>query len=110
MTESEKKLKIEELSKSPAFLEAMKAAESKADIQRVFQENGLELSREEVDAFVVLSEKELSDELDIQELENVAGGVDPLTVLTWAWKGTKAIAKYCWRAGKKFYDWESKWY
>ena len=108
MTENEKKLKIEELGHSETFLNAMKTAESKADVKKIFMENGLELSREEVDGFVAISEKELSDELDAQDLEAVAGGVAPLTVLTWAWKGSKAIAKYCWRAGKKFFDWESK--
>ncbi len=110
MTETEKRIKMEELAESASFLNAMKDAESKLDIQRIFHENGLDLSREEVDAFVAISEKELSDELNVNELESVAGGVAPLTVLSWAWKGTKAIAKHCWNAGKKFYDWTSKWY
>lgn len=109
MTENEKKLKMEELAEAASFLEAMKDAESKEDLQRIFRENGLDLSKEEIDAFAVISEKELADELGVDELESVAGGVDPLTVLTWAYKGTKAIAKYCWKAGKKFYDWQSKW-
>lgn len=93
MTENEKKIKLEELAESASFLNAMKDAESKQDIQRIFHENGLDLSGEEVDAFVAICEKEQSDELDVEDLDTVAGGVSGLTGLSLAWMGAKTLAK-----------------
>ena len=112
MTEAEKQKKLEVLSNDPAFLEAMKNVAGKDDIKKVFSEYGLDLTKEEVDAFVFLAEKEISGELSDAELENVAGGAkdyDAMDVFGWAWKGTKAIAKWCWKAGRSFANWEASW-
>ena len=109
MNVTEKQERIEALSKDAAFLEEMKGAAGKDDIQKIFAKYGLDLNREEVDAFVTLAERELSGELSDTDLENVAGGAGfgPDKVFEWAWKGTKAIAKWCWNAGRKFANWEA---
>ena len=110
MTDTEKREKLEALSDNEAFLEAMKAAEGKEAVQKVFAEHGLDLTREEVDAFVLLAERELSGELSEEDLESIAGGASGVKaekVFEWAWKATKAIAKWCWNAGRKFANWEA---
>jgi len=106
-----KETMINKLVEDGDFLEAMKKAESKDDIKAVFSQFGLELSNEEIDGFTKMIEKDLAgEELGDEELETVSGGVSRLQVLTWMYKGAKAVAKICFKAGQKFADWERKLY
>lgn len=106
---NDKQVKFDALVENESFLEAMKAAEGKDDIKRIFSEFGLDLSKDEINAFTAMTERALSEELTADDLESVAGGaidIDPFKVFEWAWKGTKKIAKKCWNAGRKFANWE----
>lgn len=98
----------EALHENPEFVAQMKAADSKEDIQKVFANFGFDFSKEEIDAFVAMvSQMDSEDELTVGDLDNVAGGagVEAITILKWAWTGTKAIAKTCWNAGKAVANW-----
>lgn len=106
----EKLNKIEALANDEKFIDQMKKASSKEDLQRVFAEFGVDLTREEIDAIAEAIEKMMSDELNENDLENAAGGVSALAILGWAWKGAKAIAKPCFKAGVRFTNWLSKYY
>ena len=109
MTNIEKEALLEQLAENQMFIDAFSAVESKADLQKVFMNFGLEMSREEIDAFVVMANQAVSDELNENDLDDVSGGaVDALTVLSWGWKGIKAVAKTAWNAGKALANWESK--
>lgn len=105
----DRKEKIEMLATDEAFLIAMRNAKSKDDIQKIFEAHGLPMTKDEVDAFTVMVKHSTSEELNCDQLEQVAaGGVGAATVFSWAWKGTKAIAKACWDFGKNFANWEQK--
>ncbi len=108
MTDVQKEEKINQLIENGLFLQAMKEAKSKEDLQEIFKKFGLAMSRDDIDEFVLLAEKSL-DEFCEEDLETVAGGsgVGAVTVFYWAWKATKAIAKKCWNAGKRFANWEA---
>ena len=107
MTNNEKAVLLEKLSENQEFLQAFSAVQSKDELQKVFNNFGLEMTREEIDAFVHMIGNSGSDELNVDDLESVSGGVDALTVLGWAWKGIKAVSKTAWNAGKKLANWES---
>lgn len=110
MNDEKKAQLLEELSENSEFLAEMQGITSKQGIQDLFSRYGLELSHEEVDAFVETTYAAL-DELDESKLEQVAGGiaweVGAATVFWWAIKGTAKIAKKCWNAGRKFANWEA---
>ena len=92
------------------FLEKFQKTESKDDLQKLFKEYGLDLSREEIDEFVAEFEKvstSTSGELDEASLEAVAGGAITIGKLAkWCWGAMKAG----WNAGKKFWEWEQSLY
>lgn len=108
MTIEEKTVVLERLSTNNDFLQAITNANSKDELQAVFDEFDLEMNREEIDAFVHMMNASVCDELNAEALDNVSGGVEAVTVLGWMWKGAKAVAKSAWNLGKKFADWESK--
>ena len=75
---------------------------AKEDMQRIFAENGMALTIEEVDDFIHFMNNAVDDTLDEEALDCVAGGggVTAVQIFTWSWKGVKAVAKYCWAAGR----------
>ena len=99
---------VNNLFEDATFKEKFLQAESKDDLQKLFGEYGVELSREEIDEFVAkLDEFTAGDELSEETLEDVSGGA--ITV--------KKLAQWCvsafkagWAAGKKFYEWEQSLY
>ena len=111
MTNQEKGLLLEQLAEKEEFIIAISNAQNKQELQAVFAANGVEMDDAQTDAFVAYVQSAGSDDLNESELENVAGGsVDPLTVLTWAWEGTKKVAKYAWKWGRKLAQWEKNGY
>lgn len=105
MTNIEKSTKLESLATNESFIEAMKEAENKDDIHRVFATHGLELNEEEMNEILKMISRMLNgEELSDIELESVSGGVSAATVFGWAWKGVKATYKYCIKAGKWLAD------
>ena len=108
MTNEEKIVLLEKLTDNDAFLADIAKAESKDQLQEVFANYGLELTRDEVDAFVAKLNSTASGELNEDSLDDVAGGVSvtALWVFSTAAKGIKKIAKTCWNAGKKLANWE----
>ena len=110
MTNEEKIVLLEKLTDNDAFLADIAKAESKDQLQEVFANYGLELTCEEVDAFVAKLNNETADELNEDALEDVAGGVDAAWVFKTAGKAIKKVAKFCWNAGKKLADWEDNGY
>lgn len=98
---------LENLFENAEFIEKFQKAESKDDLQKLFKEYGIELSREEIDEFVAELEKFGDNgELNEEELESVAGGITVKKLVGWCWKALKAG----WNAGKKFYEWEQSLY
>ena len=111
MTNQEKGLLLEQLAEKEEFIAAISNAQNKQELQEVFSANGVEMDGAQIDAFVSYVQSAGSDELNESELENIAGGVvDALQVLTWAWEGTKKIAKYAWKWGRKLAQWEMNGY
>ncbi|MBE5811083.1 MAG: hypothetical protein E7318_09160 [Clostridiales bacterium] len=97
---------LDQLVENEDFLNAVVNTTSKQDLQSVFAANGLEMSMDEIDTIVDMVCMHDSDELNEEELANVAGGVSAATIFKWAGKGIKAIAKHAWNLGKKFANWE----
>lgn len=98
----EKAEKLQQIIGDEKVLLALSQADSKEAMQKIFRDNGLEMSVEEVDAFITGMNLACSTELDEADLDTVAGGVAPLTVLQWGWTGIKTVAKTCWKAGRWF--------
>ncbi len=100
---------LEELFANEAFVEKLNQVEGKNQLQALFAENGVDLSRDEVDQLVaeVQNYDADQDELDDTQLENVSGGA--ITVSKLIGYCIKAV-KIGWKAGKKFYDWEQSLY
>ena len=71
-------MKMEELLKDPSFVEKLRGVQSIADIQRLFAEEGVTVTPEEL-MQLALPEAE-GDELSETDLENVSGGS---SVLSW---------------------------
>ena len=109
MNNKEKTEVFAKLSEDEAFLSALKNAESKDELKAIFEENGLPLSKEEVDTFVELAMRTINDdELTDDEMENVAGGaIGPEWIVTTAISYGSKVVKACWNAGKKFANWEN---
>ena len=105
------KEKLEALQENENFVEALKTAQSKEDLQRVLGEYGIGLTCEEVDCAAAEIERELEtgSELSEEALETVAGGVTPWAIFSMVWSVGEKVWKGAWNAGKKFADWESKW-
>lgn len=103
---NDKQAKYCEILEQESFLQAMRSANTRQDVQNAFAEHGLEMSREEVDAFLMVASNESGspDELDAQALEDVSGGsaagVTALWVLSTSAKIAAGIGKACWNAGK----------
>lgn len=71
--------RYEELAKDQAFLNALADAETPEAMQKLFADHGIELTMDEVNAFIRLAENGKSGELNENDLANVSGGCDPLT-------------------------------
>ena len=73
----EKQVKLEELMKDEAFLDAIFSKESSEEVQKLFAEKGVELTMEEVDglaAAILQAAPEGNGELSEDALDSVAGG------------------------------------
>ena len=107
MNSEEMKNKLEALVENEAFVADLKQAESKGDLQNVMKKYGIDLTREEVDAFASEIEKILSNEdMEDTDLEKVSGGVDLWSIITFTWSVGKDFWKKCWKWGKQFANWE----
>jgi predicted ribosomally synthesized peptide with nif11-like leader len=75
---------IDVLAKDMKFIEKLEQTQSEDEVLALFKENGVELSQDELKAFVSESQKE---ELDEDSLDDVAGGILSyrvgLTVARW---------------------------
>lgn len=74
----ERFVKASELLLEKTFLEKLKKAENHADVQKLYAENGVELSEEDIELMVQESgdlHAETDEELNADQLENVAGGI-----------------------------------
>ena len=101
MTMEEKNAKLVELVNNEQILSQIIASGSKDAMKSVFAQYGLDLTAEEIDAFVQMMNRSEDGELSMEEMENVAGGaIDALWVFSMAAKGIKAVAKKAWEAGK----------
>ena len=109
MTNEEKGVKLEQLVYDAGFMQAIASAESKLNLQEVFAQYGLAMSREEVDGFIQMMNYAASDELNEDVLDKVQGGA-VATIFKYAWKAIKYIAPKAWRAGKKLANWEHSLY
>lgn len=74
----EKQVKLEELMKDEAFLDAIFSKESSEEVQKLFAEKGVELTMEEIDglaAAILQASQEQNGELSVDTLDSVAGGI-----------------------------------
>lgn len=105
MTLDEKALALDKLVENEEFLNAYHKVEAKTELQELFAKYGVELSKEEIDAFV--SAVNGNEELDETSLDAVAGGVEPLTIFKWAWGVVKKTGKWAWNKGRQLANWEN---
>lgn len=106
MNLEEKALALNALTENEEFLNAYRKVESKDELQKLFAQYGVELEREEIDAFVSALNGG-NEELDEAALDNVAGGVGPATVFKWAWGIVKKTGKWAWEKGRQLANWEN---
>lgn len=106
MINQETQNKLSAIFDDEAIMQKISMSESLSDMQAVFAENGVDLSIEEVKTFIDFMNAHMDGSLSDDELDEVAGGavaeITAVTVFTWAWKGTKKIARKCWEAGRWF--------
>ena len=91
--------KMNEILEDESLIKVLSEASSKEEMQQIFNDAGLEMSLEEIDAFINLMNTS-GGELNEAALSSVNGGVDALWIFSTSWKGIKKIAKACWNAGK----------
>lgn len=91
-----------ELVANKEFVVKMLSQETPEDVQKLFAENGIELTLDDVRVFgEALAEAENKDELSAADLENVAGGVIAAATVWGIIKvGSAAVA-----AGLAIYKW-----
>lgn len=106
MTLEQKALALDKLVENEEFLNAYHSVESKDELQKLFAQYGVELEKEEIDAFVSALKGDEA-ELDEDALDNVAGGVDPVTVFKWAWGIVKKTGKWAFKKGQELANWEN---
>lgn len=112
MTNQEKNVLLEQLAENEAFLSAFAKVESKDQLQELLKNNGLELTCEEVDAFVAKLDEAVGGELNEENLDDVAGGlaITAGTIFTVSYKAIKKVGKVAWKLGKKLANWEDNGY
>lgn len=66
--------KYEELAKDQVFLNALADVETPEAMQKIFADHGIEITMDEVSAFIRLAENGGDDELDENDLASVSGG------------------------------------
>lgn len=74
----EKQVKLEELMKDKAFVDAIFSKETSEEVQKLFAEKGVELTMEEVEglaAAILQAAPEGNGELSENALDSVAGGI-----------------------------------
>lgn len=108
MTLEEKTLAMEKLVENTEFMNAYHKVESKSALQQLFAQYGVTLEKEEIDAFVSALNG-ASEELNVNALENIAGGagIKPEQVLGWAWNIVKTTGKWAWEKGRQLANWEN---
>lgn len=106
MTLAEKALALDKLVENAEFMNTYHKVESKDGLQKLFAQYGVALEKEEIDAFVFALNSS-SEELDENTLDNVAGGVDPMTIFGWAWGIVKKTGKWAWEKGRQLANWEN---
>ena len=99
--------KLEKLLGDESFIRELDTAQTREQIQEIYRKHGVELSREEVDAFLAVATSD-GAELDETALETVAGGAywTAARVFSAAWNVFTWGAKGAWNLGKKFANWE----
>lgn len=105
-TESANKLNL--LLEDKEFMMKMLGQDSEQDVQKLFAENGVEMTLEEVDSLGATLDKCFkkldSDELDEDALEDVAGGFAITLVGVSGWAVAKAVIGIG-AAGLAIYKW-----
>lgn len=104
-------MNYQEIFENQEFLERFKEVAGKDELQSLFSEYGLDLSRAEIDEVVAgVTANNTIDEVDPVSLENVTGGkgkaynLDLKSVISWCCYAFKKG----WEWGSKFYDWEHR--
>lgn len=101
MTEAERIMKLGEILQNEAVVQQLSCADTKKAIQAVFASNGLQMSIDEVEAFVRAMKLSCSVELDETDLELATGGtVNVLCVFSMAFKGISNNRKVVWDANR----------
>lgn len=99
MTEAERIMKLGELLQNEGVVQQLSCADNKKTMQAVLENNGLQMSMDEVETFVRAMKLSCSDELDETELELATGGsADTLCALNRAFKGIINDGKHHWNA------------
>ena len=96
--------KLSSILGSEEIMTKISNAVSIEEMQECFAENGVVLTQEEVNAFVDFMNNTEKDTLSLEDLDLVSGGVvetvSAVQIFSWAWAGTKKVAKWCWNAGR----------
>lgn len=95
--------KLSNILGSEKIMTRISNASSMEEMQNCFAENGVALTLDEVNTFVDFMNDKNKDTLSEEDLDLVSGGVDgvsALQIFSWAWAGTKKVAKWCWDAGR----------
>lgn len=102
MNDQEKSHKLEKILSDATLVKRLYNAADKADMQAIFSEFGLELTSDEVDAFIRMMNAATTgdEEISEEQLEEVTGGVAAVWILETAFKIIFKIAKPIWKAGK----------
>lgn len=104
MTTTEMNNKLSELCNNEAFIKRMSDAESKEDVRKIFSEFGLDLTEDEVTAMLYIAANE-GEEVTLEKLECVAGGVGGWEIFVTSISLVKEIAKKSWDFGRKCAKW-----
>lgn len=99
-----KEERVLELLQDDSFLEKVDTADGVEGLKKLFKENGVDMSSDEVKELVeFVASTSKTGEISEEELDNVSGG-SWIGTLQKMWKA----AKWGWRAGVKFSDWMYK--
>ncbi len=97
MTEAERIMKLGEILRDEAVAQQLSRVKNKKDIQSLFADSGLQMSMEEVEAFVRAMKLSCAEELDETDLELATGGsAVVLCVLNKAFMGITNTEKHLW--------------
>ncbi len=82
-----------ELMQDEEFMNKFLATQSAEEAVKLFAENGVEITAEELTAAINAAAEQKEGELEAEELDNVAGGISWVTVGLIAYGGYKLVEK-----------------